>query len=572
MYFAFLLAQPAPRRWLWPILAVLGAGAGILAEMPQILPTLGFWLFSNRAAYPAAEAVTYSYKPYMLMTLVFPFIFGIDNVTGRGDYFGPQNFVEMSAYFSFVGAAFVLIGLFRLRRVRAWVVREEAAHITFFLVLAAVSILLAFGKYGGLYYALIHVPGVAAFRVPARFMLDAAFALTAFFAFVWDYETHVFDSKRWKAALIIILVAWPLVRSFTTEGILRQFFLAGPDERLLHGNLEFWVGVAIAALTIVAYRVWPWKRVLQAAFIVLVIWDLQVFYSAYDHVTPMTEAYRGNVRALTACAPTSTVPPTRVAQMPGSPWEDESLLSPDLPSVAEVESASFKGPLLSPYLLDMYREASPASPFWSAAGVKYLMARDTRPFVPLERFEKKALLVKFPAPHYRLHHTYRMSDSPDPLIRPAEGGGIDPSRTVLLTQADASSVILKPVAKTAGTGGAPPGDSVAVTKYEPTEREVSVATREPAILATTDAYYPGWRTLIDGKPVETLRLNWAFMGVAVPAGKHTVTFSYVEPSLPLARNLALVGLALFVVIAVACVLLEVASAGPHADRARRQHR
>lgn len=565
-YFIFLLTQPAPRRWLWPILAVLGGVAGILVAMPQLLPTYGFWLFSNRAAYPAAEAVTYSYKPYMLFTLLFPFLFGVDSVTGRGNYFGPQNFVEMSAYFSFVGTAFVVIGLFRLKRVRAWVVREEAAHITFFLVLAAISILLAFGKYGGIYYILAHIPGVSAFRVPARFMLDAVFALSAFFAFVWDYETHIFDSKRWKTALLIILVAWPLLRSFTTEGLLRQFYMSGPDERLLHGNLEFWMGVVIAALVIVAYKVWPWKRVLQAAFIVLVVWDLQLFYATYNHVVPMTEAYRGSPRLLMECFPASKNPPYRVAQMPGSPWEDESLLSPDLSSISETESASFKGPLLSPFLVDLYKDVSPTSSFWSAAGVKYLMERDTRPFVPLARFAKKAVTIPFPAQHYRLHHTYRVADSPDPLVKPVVGGGLDPSQTVVLTQADAAGVVLKPASKTVGAASASSSESVAVTKYEPSEREVSVTSATPAILATTDAFYPGWRAYVDGSPAGILRVNWAFMGVAVPEGTHTVRFAYSEPSLPLAKRLSIVGLAAFIIIAIIGIVLEVAGAAPREAR------
>jgi len=42
----------------------------------------------------------------------------------------------------------------------------------------------------------------------------------------------------------------------------------------------------------------------------------------------------------------------------------------------------------------------------------------------------------------------------------------------------------------------------------------------------TDAWDPGWRARLDGGRVPTLRANVAFRAVAVPAGRHSVEFSY----------------------------------------------
>lgn len=49
------------------------------------------------------------------------------------------------------------------------------------------------------------------------------------------------------------------------------------------------------------------------------------------------------------------------------------------------------------------------------------------------------------------------------------------------------------------------------------------------IVLVTIPYSKGWKANIDGKPTEIINADIAFMSVAVPQGKHTVTFSYNTP-------------------------------------------
>ena len=44
-------------------------------------------------------------------------------------------------------------------------------------------------------------------------------------------------------------------------------------------------------------------------------------------------------------------------------------------------------------------------------------------------------------------------------------------------------------------------------------------------------YSTGWTAMVDGKHVKTIRVNTAYMGVPVPAGKHAVALAYVTPGL-----------------------------------------
>jgi uncharacterized membrane protein YfhO len=41
-----------------------------------------------------------------------------------------------------------------------------------------------------------------------------------------------------------------------------------------------------------------------------------------------------------------------------------------------------------------------------------------------------------------------------------------------------------------------------------------------------DAYDPGWRATVDGRPVPLLRANAAFRAVAVPSGRHRIEMRY----------------------------------------------
>ncbi len=56
--------------------------------------------------------------------------------------------------------------------------------------------------------------------------------------------------------------------------------------------------------------------------------------------------------------------------------------------------------------------------------------------------------------------------------------------------------------------------------------DVRVRTDAPAILVTSEVYYPEWRVTVDGQAAELLRADTILRAVAVPAGEHEVVFTY----------------------------------------------
>src|SRR5206468_1652286 len=70
--------------------------------------------------------------------------------------------------------------------------------------------------------------------------------------------------------------------------------------------------------------------------------------------------------------------------------------------------------------------------------------------------------------------------------------------------------------------------SVTVTSLSDTRMEVRTVSNTANFLVTSDAYYPGWRALIDGQQAKLYRADYAIRGLILPAGQHLVTFIY-EP-------------------------------------------
>jgi uncharacterized membrane protein YfhO len=76
---------------------------------------------------------------------------------------------------------------------------------------------------------------------------------------------------------------------------------------------------------------------------------------------------------------------------------------------------------------------------------------------------------------------------------------------------------------------------------------VEVDLRRDAHLVVTDAWSPGWRAEVDGRPAPVARANLFFRAVALPAGRHRVVLSYRPRA-------AVVGAALSALAWLACAL------------------
>lgn len=79
--------------------------------------------------------------------------------------------------------------------------------------------------------------------------------------------------------------------------------------------------------------------------------------------------------------------------------------------------------------------------------------------------------------------------------------------------------------------------SVRVVHYAPRSVDLEVDSPEPAFLATSEVWYPGWQAYVDGREVSLRITNAAFRGLSVPAGRHEVRMAFA-PQILLVSALA----------------------------------
>jgi len=79
---------------------------------------------------------------------------------------------------------------------------------------------------------------------------------------------------------------------------------------------------------------------------------------------------------------------------------------------------------------------------------------------------------------------------------------------------------------TIGIGEVPIEDdeNAAILDYSSSRIRIQVNASADRLLVLSDSYYPSWRATIDGDDTKIYKTNYAFRGVVVPEGDHTVEF------------------------------------------------
>jgi hypothetical protein len=86
------------------------------------------------------------------------------------------------------------------------------------------------------------------------------------------------------------------------------------------------------------------------------------------------------------------------------------------------------------------------------------------------------------------------------------------------------AVIDQPIPALSAQPNADPPPQVSYPR--PNEVVIQASTQAPALLVLADSYYPGWEAEVDGEPSVVYRANYALRGVYLPAGEHSIHFSY----------------------------------------------
>lgn len=66
--------------------------------------------------------------------------------------------------------------------------------------------------------------------------------------------------------------------------------------------------------------------------------------------------------------------------------------------------------------------------------------------------------------------------------------------------------------------------------YKPGYIKIKVYTEKPGLLVITDTYFPGWHAYVDGIKTRIIRTDYAFDGIYIEQGNHTVVLKYMPLS------------------------------------------
>lgn len=246
-------------RYLWS-LALLAAG--VLLAAVQILPTFELLRNSLRADSSYDFFTSFSLTPGMLRTFLAPYVAGGgDGRLFRAPYVGPPYYGEMAGY---VGALGLMLAV-------CAVAFKRDAQTKFWTAVALACLLLALGRYAPLkFYRLIYyVPVLNLFRVPARHLLEAEFALAVLAGRGLTALAAMRDAGRTpRRAAVVGACVGLLTLLVVTWGRPEEFKLARQAQVSLMRAPELFVPVVVAALS--AWALWAFARGRRGATVLLV--------------------------------------------------------------------------------------------------------------------------------------------------------------------------------------------------------------------------------------------------------------------------------------------------------------
>lgn len=207
----------------------------------------------------------------------------------------------------------------------------------------------------------------------------------------------------------------------------------------------------------------------------------------------------------------------------------------------------------SPRMFDLYRRyfspnignflqstrRIPAEKILDIANIEYLaisapdnsnlLEAQKRGYETLFADEFVHLMRRPTAPRYLLTSEYKIASGTQAALEALPGL---PAGAVVLEQ--------QPSFASSSTSGAP--GQVTLARFSLNEVDLVADAPAASILVCSESNMRGWTATVDGHPVQILAANYAFRGVEVPAGSHTVQLRYRPPGLYLGVMTTVMGL------------------------------
>ena len=474
---------------------------------------------------------------------------------------GFRNFKLTSNYFGiipFLLGAFGIVMAVRNRK------NEEGGQFLFWAIAGLLGLWLAFGKYSILYKLFYQLPMLGNIRAPIK-LLDN-FQICLGIVSAYGLDRLLADGKGGKILKVFWLSGAALAGMMLLAGLKLAAF---PDmQKAAFSELGFgnfadvmvqnmftaWFHAALLALVCAGLIFMVWKGIAPTkwvivAFITLMTVDSLILTSHYfkaDDITPLRkgnalitylEQHQGNERSffvdqggiynqwLASDGPFHDLNLFNIWQMPRMPLEYKEYLGKVGKNQIRLwELSSIKHVAAPAGIMEQLKKNPELGKrFKTVLNYQVPTAQGMRPDVLLE--------LSGAVPRFALYQGWDalpLDQHCDILASPQHDFS---SKLLVDSEAGLASV----------TGG----------KFMPLDGETSkksakveVNASGPSIVRFSQRIQPGWNVRVDGKPAKLIRVDYLCMGVAVPAGQHTVEFRCVDGKPPVFFSVAIMVLSL----------------------------
>lgn len=487
---ACLLIDGVPRR---RVLLLGGAViSGALIGAVQVLPTLDLVSTSLRSDPTLHFRLTFSLNPLNLIQAFSPYAFE-QRVYAHPGAFQIHESSMYNGAFCTIAVAWLAI------RYRALERRRLAVAL---VGLAAISLLFALGRYGGVYVLMTQLPGVSLFRAPARHVLLLHLALSGIAALAFEDILRLVRQRATIEWRQLRFISAPLLLSVAITGIAAALSQStwARGHNLMFSSLAYaGLGSGLFALT-TALLVMASRGVRASVPLMVIVTALDLGSWGYLYV------YRGPPRTIDELAAVAEVPPQA---QPGDLIEPikTGLNLQNLGVLRDLKLSTGYMALVPASVLD------PNDPLTQRlAGVKWRW-NGTDWFEVADRMPRVRLLAS--------------AERSDDIARDVRR--VDVSRTALTDQS---------IGELSGA----PGQAVFIVD-RPGRLVVKTTAAGRQLLVVTERFHRGWRATEDGRECRPLPVYGDFLGCVVSPGTHEVTFTFAPDSLQNGLRLTLTGLA-----------------------------
>lgn len=518
--------RPIWKNAFWAGLRLLTASlsAGLLGAA-QFLPIIGYWWHSQRSAgVDPAAALSYSFWPWHLLTLIAPNFFG--NPV-HGDYWGYANYWEDAVYIGLLPLG--LAGLALVSRLR----RKGVSGFPYgyLLVLLPLTLILALGNNTPLFSFLFqNVPTFNFFQAPSRIMIGFVFSLCLLAAAGAECWANSVESS-WRKAANIGVPAAAAIGAGVGASFIAFIKPSFSSAMMAAGGM----GILIAGLALMKYfsqRRPVLARIFPVAAAALVALDL-IFTDAGLVPTISPDLYRSENPS--AAALVSRLGGRRILMPEEIRYRlmyQRVFLFRTFSGLSDwMDVRRWELPNVS--VLDAVPSANNFDSFVFGRYADLMSGLETLPAEQRDRILRMMDVgavwewpegAEFPSLRFlpsgaarawgvcRAEWAISLEDAWQAVMDPE----FDPADTVILELGNGEE----------GTACASPPLLVLAAGEDPNVVRIEVDFPEAGYLVLADVNDHGWEAFLDGERVPSLQADYAFRAVRVPAGKHIVEYRY----------------------------------------------